>query len=119
MNKLPSKLRTSSLFYKTNHKIFRPLSFSKISSYSSESKLKPQPIQSIAPAGTILKGLNFYKNGADPIALPDDEYPGWLWEILNKEKEEQLRNDVHSRQYHRKQRRDLIKDNNFDRNKKK
>jgi len=80
--------------------------------------LKPLQVQSFTPAGTILKGLNFYKNGTDPIALPDDEYPGWLWEILDEEKEQQLHNN-YSRQYHRKQRRDLIKNNNFDRNKKK
>ena len=78
-----------------------------------------QRTPSSVPAGAILKGLNFYKNGADPIALPDDEYPDWLWEILDKRKEEQLRNNDYSRQHHRKQRRELIKNNNFDRSKKK
>lgn len=39
---------------------------------------------SIAPAGTKLKGLNILK-GQDPVvALPDEEYPAWLWDVLDK-----------------------------------
>ncbi|CAG8618716.1 6897_t:CDS:2, partial [Paraglomus occultum] len=41
---------------------------------------------SSVPAGTILKGLNFMVKGKDPIALPDEEYPEWLWELLDEEK---------------------------------
>ncbi|RIA96056.1 mitochondrial ribosomal protein L37-domain-containing protein [Glomus cerebriforme] len=122
MNKFPSKLSIS-FSYKANHKKFCPFLLSYTSNYSTASKLKPQQqiqrIQSSVPAGTILKGLNFHKDGADPIALPDDDYPNWLWEILDKEKDEQLRNNVYSRQHHKKQRKELIKNNNFDRNRKK
>jgi large subunit ribosomal protein L54 len=39
-------------------------------------------VKSSIPAGTPLKGLNFEKNKQDPVALPDDEYPAWLWTIL-------------------------------------
>ena len=37
--------------------------------------------QSSVPAGQVLKGINIYTNKKDPIALPDNEYPSWLWEI--------------------------------------
>ncbi|KAK6519587.1 hypothetical protein TWF281_003409 [Arthrobotrys megalospora] len=42
---------------------------------------KPKVV-SITPAGTVLKGINFNKKLQDPIALPDEEYPNWLWTIL-------------------------------------
>jgi large subunit ribosomal protein L54 len=42
----------------------------------------PLPI-SIAPAGTALKGLNFLKGREDPVALPEEEYPEWLWHCLD------------------------------------
>ena len=38
---------------------------------------------SSCPAGTILSGLSLYKDRADPVALPDSEYPAWLWNILD------------------------------------
>lgn len=34
-------------------------------------------------AGTRLTNLNHIKNGADPIALPDLEYPAWLWTLTS------------------------------------
>jgi Mitochondrial ribosomal protein L37 len=42
----------------------------------------PLPV-SICPAGTSLKGLNFLKGREDPIALPDEDYPEWLWHCLD------------------------------------
>jgi large subunit ribosomal protein L54 len=42
-------------------------------------------VKSSIPAGTPLKGLNFEKNKQDPVALPDDEYPEWLWTILQRQ----------------------------------
>ncbi|KAH7076448.1 mitochondrial ribosomal protein L37-domain-containing protein [Paraphoma chrysanthemicola] len=42
-------------------------------------------VRSSIPAGTPLKGLNFEKNKQDPVALPDDEYPEWLWTILQRQ----------------------------------
>ncbi|KAF2830968.1 hypothetical protein CC86DRAFT_366468 [Ophiobolus disseminans] len=47
-------------------------------------KVTPLVKSSIA-AGTPLKGLNFEKNKSDPVALPDDEYPEWLWTILQRQ----------------------------------
>ncbi|OAL55911.1 hypothetical protein IQ07DRAFT_183129 [Pyrenochaeta sp. DS3sAY3a] len=42
-------------------------------------------IKSSVPAGQPLKGLNFLKNAQDPVALPDDEYPAWLWTVLDRQ----------------------------------
>ncbi|KAL0474294.1 mitochondrial ribosomal protein L37 domain-containing protein [Neurospora intermedia] len=41
---------------------------------------------SSCPAGTKLNGLNYFKNKADPVALPDEEYPEWLWRCLEVQK---------------------------------
>jgi len=49
-------------------------------------KKKATPlVKSSITAGTPLKGLNFEKNKTDPVALPDDEYPAWLWTILQRQ----------------------------------
>ena len=37
--------------------------------------------------GVLLRGLNIYKNGVAPKALPDSEYPEWLWKISLKKSE--------------------------------
>lgn len=37
----------------------------------------------MAPAGTPLKGLNYLKGRDDPVALAEEEYPGWLWHLLD------------------------------------
>ncbi|KAI8954341.1 mitochondrial ribosomal protein L37-domain-containing protein [Xylaria longipes] len=37
---------------------------------------------SSCPEGTILTGLNYFKNKTDPAALADDAYPEWLWKCL-------------------------------------
>jgi large subunit ribosomal protein L54 len=47
---------------------------------------KPTPlVKSSVAVGTPLKGLNFEKNKQDPVALADDEYPAWLWTILERQ----------------------------------
>lgn len=33
-------------------------------------------------ANTALDGVTYLKNEATIVALPDDEYPEWLWHIL-------------------------------------
>ncbi|KAI1176894.1 putative NADH-ubiquinone oxidoreductase 12 kDa subunit, mitochondrial [Nemania sp. FL0916] len=38
---------------------------------------------SSCPPGTPLAGLNYFKNQNDPVALPDNEYPEWLWRCLD------------------------------------
>lgn len=71
---------------------------------------------SLAPAGTKLKGLNILK-GQDPIvALADEEYPAWLWEVLDKEAQKKKLEDdpVKSAQKARRNaNRQKIKENNF------
>lgn len=49
---------------------------------SSSSKSAALPASSCL-AGTPLKGLNYLKNREDPVALPDEEYPPWLWRCLD------------------------------------
>lgn len=53
--------------------------------------LRPRPAKivlpvSSAPAGTPLKGLNYLKGREDPLALPEEEYPDWLWRCLDEKK---------------------------------
>ncbi|KAI1504468.1 mitochondrial ribosomal protein L37-domain-containing protein [Biscogniauxia marginata] len=38
---------------------------------------------SSCPEGTVLNGLNYFKNRTDPVALADDAYPEWLWGCLD------------------------------------
>ncbi|KAI1862286.1 hypothetical protein JX265_005567 [Neoarthrinium moseri] len=42
-----------------------------------------KPVLSSCPEGTILTGLNYFKNKTDPVALADDAYPTWLWSCLD------------------------------------
>ncbi|ROV97311.1 hypothetical protein VSDG_04685 [Cytospora chrysosperma] len=44
------------------------------------------PPRSSCPAGTVLNGLNYFKGKTDPVALPDHEYPEWLWTCLDVQK---------------------------------
>lgn len=74
---------------------------------------------SSVPAGTVLKGINIFKNGSDPIAKLDEEYPDWLWDLLDVEKQDALKEHPHSRPALRQQRKQLIKNNNFDRSRRK
>lgn len=40
---------------------------------------------SSCPAGTPLKGLNYLKGRDDPVALKEEEYPEWLWTVMDKD----------------------------------
>ncbi|EFP92880.1 uncharacterized protein PGTG_18798 [Puccinia graminis f. sp. tritici CRL 75-36-700-3] len=42
---------------------------------------KTVPVSTI-PAGSPIKGLAYIKGESDPIAKADDEYPSWLWTLL-------------------------------------
>ncbi|CAN8099454.1 unnamed protein product [Discula destructiva] len=44
------------------------------------------PARSSCPPGTVLNGLNYFKGKTDPVALPDNEYPEWLWSCLDVQK---------------------------------
>lgn len=49
--------------------------------------------KSSCAAGTVLN-LKIRKNGDEPVALEDSEYPEWLWDTLDKKKmDEQLKID--------------------------
>ncbi|RKP23296.1 mitochondrial ribosomal protein L37-domain-containing protein, partial [Syncephalis pseudoplumigaleata] len=39
-------------------------------------------VASSVAAGTVLKGINYMKEGSDPIAKEDADYPAWLWTLL-------------------------------------
>ncbi|KAJ4481030.1 mitochondrial ribosomal protein L37-domain-containing protein [Lentinula aciculospora] len=38
--------------------------------------------KSSCPPDTVLSGINYLKNQTPVLALPDEEYPPWLWTIL-------------------------------------
>ncbi|KAL1411682.1 hypothetical protein Q8F55_002648 [Vanrija albida] len=48
-------------------------------------KAPARPASSLK-AGTAMPGLNVFKDGADPVALADEEYPAWLWTLLEEPK---------------------------------
>jgi len=39
------------------------------------------PVSSCTP-DTVLEGVNYLKGQSPVLALPDDQYPDWLWTIL-------------------------------------
>lgn len=39
-------------------------------------------------AGAKMEGLSVFKDVPDPVALPEDQYPKWLWTLLDKPKGE-------------------------------
>ncbi|CAK9784762.1 hypothetical protein CC85DRAFT_327934 [Cutaneotrichosporon oleaginosum] len=49
----------------------------------------PKPgkaIVSSLQAGTKMEGLSVFKDVPDPVSLPEDQYPKWLWTLLDKPK---------------------------------
>ncbi len=54
-----------------------------------------------------MKGLNVFAGKQDPVALKDEEYPDWLWGLLDKPAEE----NKFSREYLRKASKRKIKEN--------
>ncbi|KAJ9100602.1 hypothetical protein QFC21_003646 [Naganishia friedmannii] len=45
---------------------------------------KPTHSPSLLKPGTTLKDLGILKDKPDPVALPDDEYPTWLWTLTDE-----------------------------------
>ncbi|KAJ3035704.1 hypothetical protein HDV00_003465 [Rhizophlyctis rosea] len=66
---------------------------------------------SSCPEGTVLKGINMFKGGADPVAKADKDYPDWLWTILEPKKTEFEEHEKFSREYLRHVAQQKIKDN--------
>ncbi|EJD44138.1 hypothetical protein AURDEDRAFT_166854 [Auricularia subglabra TFB-10046 SS5] len=69
---------------------------------------------SSCPANTVMAGLNYLKDQPPVLALPDEEYPDWLWTITSPKpipddgpggKGEKMRMRMENRK--------LIKDQNF------
>ncbi|KAF9937749.1 39S ribosomal protein L37, mitochondrial [Modicella reniformis] len=75
-------------------------------------------VVSSAPEGTVLKGINYMKDGKDPVALVDDAYPDWLWEINDPEIRAARIADPMDKKHHKEARRQKIKADNFIRDKK-
>ncbi|KAK3818529.1 MAG: mitochondrial ribosomal protein L37-domain-containing protein [Benniella sp.] len=87
------------------------------------SKEDPTPkakraVVSSAPEGAILKGINYMKDGKDPVALADDAYPTWLWEINDPQARAAKIADPTDKKHHKEARRQKIKADNFIRDKK-
>lgn len=53
------------------------------SSNSSSTSTETQSLPSAAPPGTVLKGVSIFKDKPDPVALQDQEYPPWLFKLLD------------------------------------
>ncbi|KAK4101644.1 hypothetical protein N658DRAFT_523742 [Parathielavia hyrcaniae] len=54
---------------------------------------KAASLSSCTP-GTLLNGLNYFKNKTDPVALPDEAYPSWLWKCLEVQKKADAATDA-------------------------
>lgn len=69
--------------------------------------------QSSVAKGTVLKGINVLKQGTDPVAKEDHEYPDWLWKLLEPKKPMDSFDDEEklSWTYQRLQSKQLIKKN--------
>lgn len=44
------------------------------------------PVVSSLSAGVKMEGLSVFKDVPDPVALPEDQYPKWLWTLLDQPK---------------------------------
>ncbi|OJJ00144.1 hypothetical protein ASPVEDRAFT_127154 [Aspergillus versicolor CBS 583.65] len=62
-----------------------------------------RPPSSCLP-GTPIQGLNYFRNKADPIAMEDNEYPEWLWSLLDSSKKEAKKGGVDPNTLNKKQR---------------
>lgn len=69
---------------------------------------------SICPVDTILPGVNYFKGQPPAVALADEEYPEWLWTILEpKVLEDDGPGGKFERAKRRAANRQAIKDRNF------
>ena len=73
-------------------------------------------LESSCKEGTKIN-VNVYKNAKPIVALKDEEYPDWLWGLLDKERQmEELKNEdwfKYNRKLIKKQNVARIKMNNF------
>jgi len=70
--------------------------------------------RSCCAPNTVLVGLNYLKDQSPVLALPDEEYPPWLWKLLDKS---ELPDDgpggLAEKRRLRKENRQRIRDQNF------
>jgi large subunit ribosomal protein L54 len=65
-------------------------------------------VKSTCPAGTTFKGINVLKDGKDPVAMEDEKYPEWVWNLLEPKKEKWSEEDKLSIDYLRMQSKEKI-----------
>jgi Mitochondrial ribosomal protein L37. len=96
--------------------MFRCINIRSIRSFSNTGILRNVVSKSSCPAGTVLN-LKVRKNGDEPVALEDSEYPEWLWSMLDKKKTDDEMKTADFMRWRRKQlgndNTKIIKGNNF------
>ncbi|TFK67110.1 hypothetical protein BDN72DRAFT_843486 [Pluteus cervinus] len=91
-----------------------PASSSSAAKKDTEVTRTPAIPLSSCPPDTVLTGLNFLKGQSPVLALPDDQYPEWLWNILRpKEWQDDGPGGRAERAKRRHTNRGNIKDRNF------
>jgi large subunit ribosomal protein L54 len=70
-------------------------------------------VRSAAEAGSPLKGLNYLKDQPPILARPDEDYPDWLWRLLDADRHNDLPEEDRKRREISKQRKADIKAKNF------
>jgi large subunit ribosomal protein L54 len=53
---------------------------------SADAAPEEKKAKSSVPAGALLTGLAYVKGADPPAAMEDDEYPAWLWGLLDETK---------------------------------
>ncbi|KAL0946419.1 hypothetical protein HGRIS_012642 [Hohenbuehelia grisea] len=96
----------------------RALAANAANSDSASPKFAPkstaQPPLSSCPPNTVLEGVNYLKGQEPVLALPDEDYPDWLWTILEpKEWPEDGPGGKAARARRKAERQQRIKDQNF------
>ncbi|KAG2075535.1 hypothetical protein BDR04DRAFT_1228534 [Suillus decipiens] len=85
-----------------------------ISASEKDTSAAEEKTLSSCPPGTILEGLNYLKGQPPVIALPDNEYPSWLWDLLKpKVYEDDGPGGKAEKKRLRKENQQRIKDQNF------
>ncbi|KAJ9127165.1 hypothetical protein QFC24_001402 [Naganishia onofrii] len=74
--------RVSRIHARSYAAVATPASTSPATATSEHVKITHSP--SSIPPGTILKDLSILKDKPDPVALPDEEYPAWLWTLTDE-----------------------------------
>jgi len=67
-------------------------------------KIVQEFVPETSKPGDVIPGLNYMKDGKDPVIMEDDKYPEWLFELLKPRRtmqdlEKDADKDVHSLTY--------------------